>query len=193
MDHEPAEKYRDEQGNRAIRLVEGRVTYRGYTIVEKRDFGAHGHLIHGFSVKHGYIVTDGGITNMMPGATWFQTVDDCMEAVDDLIACVRLERNGEHPFWTLNRLRHAAKQRAPELALTMEVLLGAIEDSIDRPISTLNRYITARQQGKRLVDEIDNAGDTRTRRGPPGGPYTREGERKTGRLGVLPLKKEGAA
>lgn len=189
----PADQFRDENGNRAIRIVDGRVTYRGFTIVEKQDFGEHGHLIHGFRVKHGYVVTNGGLCNMMPGATWFQTVNESMEAIDDLIASQGLERVGEHPFWTLNRLRRTAKQRAPELALTLEVLLTAIEDSIDRPITTLNRYITARQQGKKLVDQIDDACDTRDRHGPAGGPFKRIGDRKKGRLGVLPIKQEGAA
>lgn len=195
---EPADNYRDEYGNRAIRMDGNRVTYRGLTIAEKTDFGPHGYRIHGFQVKHGYVVTDGGLLNMMPGATFFLTVEDAMIGIDDLITAQKLVKadahfTDEHPFWKLNRFRHNAEQRAAELAMTLDVLLTAIEDSIDRPISVMNRLITARQHGKKLVDQINDNCDTRTRRGPPGGPYTREGPPTAGRFGILPLPQEGAA
>lgn len=47
-----------------------------YRIVPKLDFGpGPGYLIEGEYVKKGFIVTD-GICNIMPGATWFRTIED---------------------------------------------------------------------------------------------------------------------
>ena len=55
-----------------------------YRIVPKRDFprayGTHGFLINGEWVNSGFVVTD-GICNIMPGATWFQTVAEAMTAL----------------------------------------------------------------------------------------------------------------
>ena len=55
---------------------------RKYRIVPKRDFGSGpGYFIKGKFVKSGFVVTDGGICNVMPGATWFLTVADAMRAL----------------------------------------------------------------------------------------------------------------
>lgn len=51
-----------------------------FRIVPKRDFGSHGFLINGQWVKTGFVVTD-GLCNIMPGATWFQTVAEAMRAL----------------------------------------------------------------------------------------------------------------
>lgn len=66
-----------------------------YRIVPKRDFGSGkgfwlpgvpggvGSLSYGF-VKSGFVVTD-GFCNIMPGATWFRTVEEAMEGLATLI------------------------------------------------------------------------------------------------------------
>lgn len=75
--------------------------YKNYTIVEKRDFGSGpGYWITGFHVKHGYVVTDGGIINVMPGATWFLTVEDAKAAIDILLVSGESQK-----FWDLWELR----------------------------------------------------------------------------------------
>lgn len=179
----PAEQFRDERGNRSIRMArEGGVSYRGFTIKEKGDFGNGGHFIRGHHVSHGYVVTDGGIINVMPAATWFLTVDDAMKAIDDLITAHNIRREGraEHPFWALHRFRANAEERAPELALLLQRLL-------DNP-----GHLDVREEAQALLDRIDDNCDMRGRRGPVGGPWTRDGERTTGRFGVLPVA-EGAA
>lgn len=49
-----------------------------FRIVPKRDFGSTGYLIKGKHVTRGFVVVLGGC-NVMPGATWFQTVADAMQ------------------------------------------------------------------------------------------------------------------
>lgn len=51
-----------------------------YRIVPKRDFGRQGFLINGKWIKSGFVVTD-GFCNIMPGATWFLSIEDAMRAV----------------------------------------------------------------------------------------------------------------
>jgi hypothetical protein len=69
--------------------------YHGHQIVPKKDFGdGPGHLINGRYVKSGWVVVkDGG--NVMPGAAWFENVDDAQFAIDLLII------SGSHTdlFW----------------------------------------------------------------------------------------------
>ena len=50
-----------------------------YKIVIKRDFGPYGYWNHKNrrNEKTGFVVTD-GVCNIMPGATWFRTVEDAM-------------------------------------------------------------------------------------------------------------------
>jgi hypothetical protein len=104
--------YRDDKGNRTIRMGAEGTLYRGYLIETKRDLGKDGFLISGHRVKHGYVVTDG--VNVMPAATWFLTVFDAMTAIDDLITSQSLGRHadGEHPFWALRRFRRTRGARA---------------------------------------------------------------------------------
>lgn len=69
-----------------------------YRIVPKRDFGTGFFLINGRQVRQGFVVTD-GFCNVMPGATWFQTVADAMRALRILI-----EVNGDaRRFWIAMR------------------------------------------------------------------------------------------
>ena len=57
-----------------------------YRIKAKRDFGRQGFLINGEWVKRGFVVVDASCTiiNVMPGATWFQTIGDAMDAIEVL-------------------------------------------------------------------------------------------------------------
>ncbi len=158
-----ADLYLSEKGDRTIKMGDGhRTLYRGYVIETKKDFGSHGFLINGHMVTQGYVVTDGGMVNVMPGGTWFQTVIQAMRAIDDLIRAETLEPNpkaemqmfDEHPFWALNRFRRNAEERAPELALLLQSLLDHIgHDKIkDMPLG---------QEIVELLDEIDLNCDTR--------------------------------
>lgn len=68
-----------------------------YKIVPKRDFGGKPFLINGKTVMRGFVVTD-GLCNVMPGATWFQTIPDALRAIGVLMV------TGETPrFWTVLR------------------------------------------------------------------------------------------
>lgn len=75
------------------------MNYRGYNIVPKRDFGNQPFLIDGEMVKHGYVVTAASGEyrgcNVMPGATWFQTVE---EAKEGIIALQNSKGNSDR-FW----------------------------------------------------------------------------------------------
>lgn len=77
--------------------------YRGYQILPKRDFGRHGFLIDGKVVKRGYVVTD-GMCNVMPGATWTQTIWRARELVDALIE----SQGNSDEFWRIVRGQRAA-------------------------------------------------------------------------------------
>lgn len=68
--------------------------YRGHEIKPKRDFGETGYFIDGKYVKKGWNVVKDGC-NIMPGATWFQTVQEAKESIDLLIA---VKGNAEE-FW----------------------------------------------------------------------------------------------
>jgi len=86
-------------------------TYKNYIIKPKRDFGQYGFLIDGKMVKEGWVVTDHRNVNVMPGATWFQTIEQSKLAIDVLI------KYGENNFWTgLNKekLNNLEKELADE-------------------------------------------------------------------------------
>lgn len=53
-----------------------------YKIVIKRDFGPYGYWNPKTrqNEKKGFVVTD-GFCNIMPGATWFRTVEEAMGAI----------------------------------------------------------------------------------------------------------------
>ena len=74
-----------------------------FRIEPKRDFGrGKGYLINGKWVKSGFIVTRGGC-NIMPGATWFQTVSDAMRAISVYIAADTSDQ-----FWQMLREKKKA-------------------------------------------------------------------------------------
>lgn len=70
--------------------------YRNYQIEPKKDFPKDGFLIDGKMVKKGWIVTD-GYANIMPGATWFQTVQEAKEGIQALY----LSKGNSKKFWDI--------------------------------------------------------------------------------------------
>ena len=58
----------------------GTVEYCGYTIQSKADFGRNQQFIDGERIEMVFVVTKGGVS-VMPGATWFRTVDDAMDGI----------------------------------------------------------------------------------------------------------------
>ena len=85
--------------------------YKDFIIKPKRDFGQYGYLIDGKMVKEGWVVTDNRNVNVMPGATWFQTIEQSKLAIDVLI------EYGEDDFWAgwnKERLNNLEKELAKE-------------------------------------------------------------------------------
>ena len=73
---------------------------RKYRIVPKRDFGSgKGFYDRGRWIKKGFVVTD-GFCNVMPGATWFETIPDAMRAIR-----VHLVTSNSNEFWDAFRGR----------------------------------------------------------------------------------------
>lgn len=75
----------------------------GFKIAPKQDFGpGPGYYIEGEYVKEGYVVVENGC-NVMPGATWFRTVERARQGIDDFLAA---DRDGPR-FWEIRRARLA--------------------------------------------------------------------------------------
>ena len=73
-----------------------RIPYRGHSIVPKRDFGSTGYWMNGRFVKKGFVVVKDGC-NVMPGACWFQTIEEAQHAIRVLI---KTKGNDDH-FWEI--------------------------------------------------------------------------------------------
>lgn len=69
------------------------IPYKNYIIKPKRDFGTNGFLINGKLVNKGYVVVDKRDVNVMPGATWFQTIKDAKKGINVII------KHGVKNFW----------------------------------------------------------------------------------------------
>jgi hypothetical protein len=74
-----------------------------FRIKPKRDFGNKKFLINGRYVNSGFVVTD-GVCNVMPAATWFETIQQALFAIDCLLAAGsdsalfwKLIHNGDYP------------------------------------------------------------------------------------------------
>lgn len=93
-------------------LRKWKIEYRDYTIVVKLDFPQPFVLIDGMPCLSGYVVGNKNAGNIMPGATWFQTVKDAKQAIDVLIETGVRENGGSadsNRFWTrLRELRGVA-------------------------------------------------------------------------------------
>ena len=70
-----------DEAEKRRRFEAGKLSYKGFDIVAKRDFGANMYYDQGFYHRDGFIVSKGSI-NMIPGAGWFRTVEDAKEAAD---------------------------------------------------------------------------------------------------------------
>lgn len=180
-DRDP-KNYRDENGNRTIKVGADGTIYRGYLIMRKRDFGEHGYRSYGHMITEGYIIGTGPMTNSAPGAAWFHTVPAAMRAIDDLILAESLEDGPgrESPFWALSRFRRNCEERAPELALLLQAV---IDDEAVRLNGTLISNIY------RLLDQIDANCDTRDTV-VDGDKRSKIGERTTARFSI-PKNREG--
>lgn len=135
------------------------LTYRGYEIRLKRDFGGKFHLIDGMPALWGYVLCKGSV-NACPGAGWFQTVKDAKRAADileeaDVTEFHRLYRMG--PAW---RFLQALQGGDPEFEQGwplswFKVILadmkargpGADNDDPDA-------YHHAMEEGQNLLDEL---------------------------------------
>ncbi len=100
--------------------IDKAVEYRGYFITRKKDFGRSPHLIDGFFTDYGFTVGDGPLTNSMPGATWFQTVAEAKQGIDDLIAAEAAGVN----FWFYRKRRKAAEKIALEMVQALTGMLA---------------------------------------------------------------------
>lgn len=135
------------------------LTYRGYTIEEKKDFGNQGFVIDGFEIKHGFIVTKNGAL-AMPGGAWFLTTASAKQGIDDLIASgddgARFHIIDGHPYpiheyHIRSKLRRAVNGRSMEL---YRAIRAHIEQTYDA---------TGGAQGglRKLLEEIENTVDMR--------------------------------
>lgn len=61
-------------------------SYRGFDIMPKRDFGFQPYLSKGKMTMTGFVVGRPMI-NVMPGATWFGTVEEAKQGIDIFIEC----------------------------------------------------------------------------------------------------------
>lgn len=95
--------------------------FLGFTIKPKLDFGLHGYLIDGKMVKEGFVVCKNGC-NIMPGATWFQTVPDAEQAIKVLLHVGEPYNNKR--FWRLLHRINGATQKSREDHKQMEKILG---------------------------------------------------------------------
>lgn len=71
------------------------MAYAGYSVVPKRDFGAH--MPPG--VTHGWVVVKDGC-NALPGATWASTMAEASQLIDVLLA-VDENTDKQQRFWHL--------------------------------------------------------------------------------------------
>lgn len=99
----PGRKSAPMVSNGLIKVPDIRIDYRGYTIQPKLDFGGKAHLYAGKVIQRGYVVTPEGqaLVNVMPGATWFESVIEAKVAIDVLIEANETGKD----FWTLLRER----------------------------------------------------------------------------------------
>jgi hypothetical protein len=85
--------------NGLLNVPDIKIIHLGFVIVPKLDFGNSAYHTKGNIVKRGYVVTDGGSLNVMPGATWFQSVIEARHAIGVLHA----SRGNAQMFWAMMR------------------------------------------------------------------------------------------
>lgn len=84
--------------NGLINVPDIRIEYRGYIIKPKRDFGGSPFYVNGNQYSRGYVVTDGSC-NVMPGATWSESIIGAKALIDCLIESKETGRD----FWDILR------------------------------------------------------------------------------------------
>lgn len=158
--------------------------YRGYGISKKQDFG-DGYLIDGHKVTEGYIVGDEkGRWNLMPGATWFQTVAAAKAGIDDLIATNeelgRPATSGTGPvegcsafnsdaFWARLRVRKVAETNAMRMARLLAKIKGGplwAESMMDEYTEELLTILEEIEESTDTRTTVVNVDGTKTRMGP---------------------------
>lgn len=131
------------------------ITYRGHLIVPKRDFGAGpGFLIDGKFVKSGFVAVAASGKhqgcNVMPAATWFQTVPEAKRAIDVL---KRTRTPGS--FWReLDKLKGDADRRKSIKAFIKETReLSSVWDEFCAGDLTIDEVSTRVQALRRVLAE----------------------------------------
>lgn len=72
-------------------------SYRGFSIVPKRDFGRHGYLDNeGRWIRKGWVAVKDGC-NDMPGGTWFESLREAKRSID---VWIRVKGNADR-FWEI--------------------------------------------------------------------------------------------
>jgi hypothetical protein len=87
-------------------MADQQVRYSNYIIKPKLDFPPGGFLVNGAHITSGFVVTDEhGHTNVMPGATWFESIEearigcDALDLAKDI--CRHSEKDIPSTFWRL--------------------------------------------------------------------------------------------
>lgn len=88
-----------------------KIVYRGHTIKRKRDFGNQPFWLDGHFVCTGFLVIDPDGQFRMPGAVWFQTVDDAKGAIDVWIVA-KTSSDPAKEFWRLLDMQKRLPVRA---------------------------------------------------------------------------------
>lgn len=126
-------------------------TARKYRIQPKRDFGSgNGFLINGQWVKAGFVVTD-GFCNVMPGATWFQTIADAFRAI------VIWEMAGKRAdeFWRLWRTEETTTMSDPTIIRIYEQTLTDGSKVFGVVVGNVTFDCTSEDEAYQLANEMD--------------------------------------
>jgi hypothetical protein len=91
-------------------MADQQVRYQHYVIKPKLDFPPAGFLINGEQVKSGWIASFRG-ANVMPGATWFPTIEEAKIGCDALDLAKEICRDEKDVGATFWRLMALSRQR----------------------------------------------------------------------------------
>lgn len=139
-----------------------KTSYRDYYIETKRDHTGVIGYSEGHNIIQGFVVTNGKLTNVMPGATWFQTVASAKRAIDILID-VNCRFGAETPeaakaFWTANRLQTARIDHVTDLGEAASRLVATLcDDDKNSPEGVALRQVL--QQIAKQADQRDRVMD----------------------------------
>ena len=91
-------------------------SYKGHTVQPKLDFTRDGYWVHGKIITHGWVVCKDGY-NVMPGATWFESIREAKEALNVLL---RVECDAKRFWEAMQPKRYKLGQRVTERDCTVE-------------------------------------------------------------------------